>query len=107
MNTLINDFLSMKKDSSIILFQQNQVRRHWDEEKEFWYFSIVDVVKVLTGSQRPRKYCNDLKKKLSLEGNQLSEMIGQLKMQIGESVISFKNAKQLQLNEEGLLKEDK
>ncbi len=71
----------MKKSDSIILFKQKQVRRHWDEEKEFWYFSIIDVIEVLTGSQRPRKYWNDLKKKLSLEGSQLSEKIGQLKMQ--------------------------
>ena len=71
----------MKKSKSIILFKQKQVRRHWDEEKEFWYFSIIDVIEVLTGTQRPRKYWNDLKKKLSLEGSQLSEKIGQLKMQ--------------------------
>jgi len=71
----------MKKSDSIILFKQKQVRRHWNEEKEFWYFSIIDVIEVLTGSQRPRKYWNDLKKKLSLEGSQLSEKIGQLKMQ--------------------------
>ncbi len=70
----------MKKFNSIILFQQKQVRRHWDEKKEFWYFSIIDIVEVLTGNQRPRKYWNDLKKKLLLEGSQLSEKIGQLKM---------------------------
>ncbi len=70
----------MKKDNSIILFHQKQVRRHWDDEKELWYFSIVDVIEVLTENKRPRKYWNDLKKKLLSEGSQLSEKIGQLKM---------------------------
>ncbi len=71
----------MKKDNSIILFNQKQVRRHWDEENELWFFSIIDVIEVLAGNKRPRKYWNDLKKKLLLEGSQLSEKIGQLKMQ--------------------------
>ncbi len=70
----------MKKDSSIIIFNQKQVRRTWDGEKELWYFSVVDVIEILTDTQRPRKYWNDLKKKLSEEGSQLSEKIGQLKM---------------------------
>ncbi len=71
-----------KKTNSIILFNnKKQVRRHWDEEQELWYFSIIDVVEVLTENKRPRKYWNDLKKKLLLEGSQLSEKIGQLKMQ--------------------------
>jgi len=70
----------MKKENSIILFHQKKVRRHWDEEKELWYFSVVDVIESLTDSQRPRKYWNDLKKKLTEEGSELSEKIGQLKM---------------------------
>ena len=69
-----------KKDNSIVIFRQKQVRRHWDEAKEEWYFSVIDVIRVLTESPRPRKYWNDLKKKLSLEGSQLSAKIGQLKM---------------------------
>ena len=70
----------MKKDSSIIIFNQKQVRRTWDVEKELWYFSVVDVIEILTDTKRPRKYWNDLKQKLSEEGSQLSEKIGQLKM---------------------------
>lgn len=70
----------MKKENSIILFHQKQVRRHWDDEKELWYFSVIDIITVLTDSQRPRKYWNDLKKKLTEEGSELSEKIGQLKM---------------------------
>jgi len=66
--------------NEIILFEQKQVRREWDESKQKWYFSIVDVVEVLTESNRPRKYWNDLKSKLKNEGSELSEKIGQLKM---------------------------
>ncbi len=71
----------MKKENSIILFNENQVRRIWDEEKELWYFSIIDVIEVLTESPRPRKYWNDLKVKLEKEWSELSAKIGQLKMQ--------------------------
>jgi len=70
----------MKKENSIILFHQKQVRRHWDEDQELWYFSVVDVVEILTDSKRPRKYWSDLKKRLFNEGSELSEKIGQLKM---------------------------
>jgi len=69
----------LNKESSIVLFHQKQVRRHWDEEQELWYFSVVDVVEILTNTKRPRKYWNDLKLKLHKEGSQLSEKIGQLK----------------------------
>jgi DNA-damage-inducible protein D len=51
----------------------------WSEEK--WYFSIVDVIEVLTGTDRPRKYWSDLKARLTKEGSELSEKIGQLKME--------------------------
>jgi hypothetical protein len=70
----------MKKFQNIALFNQKTVRRHWDDAKETWYFSVIDVVVVLTDSQRPRKYWNDLKVKLQNEGSELSEKIGQLKM---------------------------
>ena len=66
--------------SQIQLFDEKKVRTVWDEENEEWYFSIVDVVEVLTDTDRPRKYWNDLKKKLKLEGSELSEKIGQLKL---------------------------
>jgi prophage antirepressor-like protein len=66
--------------SHIQLFGEKKVRTAWDEATEEWYFSITDVIEVLTDTDRPRKYWNDLKKKLKLEGSQLSEKIGQLKM---------------------------
>jgi prophage antirepressor-like protein len=65
---------------SIKIFDEKKVRTVWDEETEEWYFSIVDVVEALTDTDRPRKYWNDLKKKLQKEGSELSENIGQLKI---------------------------
>ena len=62
------------------LFNNERIRTVWDKEKEKYYISIVDVVYVLTGSNRPRKYWSDLKKKIIEEGNELSEKIGQLKL---------------------------
>ena len=58
----------------------DKVRKVWHSQEEEWYFSIVDVIEVLTDSERPRKYWGDLKKKLKTEGSQLSEEIGQLKL---------------------------
>lgn len=67
--------------SDIKLFESQQVRAEWSEQEQKWYFSIIDVIEVLEASERPRKYWNDLKKKLLQEGyDQLSEKIGQLKM---------------------------
>lgn len=65
--------------TSIALFQEKTVRRVW--HNGCWYFSIIDVITVLTDSNRPRKYWNDLKTKLAEEGYiEVSEKIGQLKM---------------------------
>jgi BRO family, N-terminal domain len=71
----------MNKETAIKIFEEKQVRTIWDEEQEKWYISIVDVIEVLTGTDRPRKYWSDLKAKLKKEGSELSEKIGQLKMQ--------------------------
>lgn len=67
-------------NKEIKLFQNQEVRTHWDEDKEFWYFSIIDVVAILSQSPRPRKYWNALKAKLKEEGSELSQGLGQLKM---------------------------
>jgi hypothetical protein len=69
-----------KMKNKIQLFQEQKVRTHWDEEKEKWFFSIIDVVAILTDSQRPRKYWNALKTKLQAEGSELSQNMGHLKM---------------------------
>ena len=70
----------MKKLETIKVFEDKKVRTLWDEEKEKWFISIVDVIEILTNTNRPRKYWNDLKLKLKKEGSELSEKIGQLKM---------------------------
>jgi DNA-damage-inducible protein D len=67
--------------SNIKLFESKTVRSQYNEEESKWYFSIIDVIEVLTGSPRPRKYWNALKTKLLVEGNQLSQKLGQLKLQ--------------------------
>lgn len=56
------------------------MRTLWNREQEKWYFSIIDVIEILTNSDRPRKYWNNLKTKLKKEGSELSEKIGQLKI---------------------------
>ena len=70
----------MKKENSIALFNEKQVRRLWDEKQELWYFSIIDVIEVLTDSSIPRRYWSDLKKKFKAEGSEVYEKIVQLKM---------------------------
>jgi hypothetical protein len=70
----------MTKKESLQLFENRKVRSVWDAEAEKWYISIVDVIEVLTGSDRSRKYWDDLKRKLKDEGSELSEKIGQLKL---------------------------
>lgn len=66
--------------TSIKLFEQKQIRSVWNEKEEKWYFSVIDIIQILTESDRPRKYWSDLKSKLKKEGSELSEKIGQLKM---------------------------
>ena len=66
--------------NKIKVFENKHIRTAWNEDEEEWYFSVVDVIEVLTESERSRKYWNDLKKKLQAEGSELSEKIGQLKM---------------------------
>jgi hypothetical protein len=70
----------MDVNNKIKVFDDKQVRTAWDAEQEKWFFSIIDVISALTGTDRPRKYWNDLKTKLAKEGSELSDKIGQLKM---------------------------
>lgn len=65
---------------AIKIFEAKEVRTLWDKNEEKWYISIIDVIEVLSGSDRPRKYWSDLKAKLKKEGSEVSEKIGQLKM---------------------------
>ena len=70
----------MEKQHAIKIFEDKKVRTLWNEEQEKWYISIIDVIEILTGSPRPRKYWNALKTKLKAEGSELSHNLGQLKM---------------------------
>ena len=79
----------MNKDTAIKLFESKKIRSVWDDDKEKWYFSIIDVVEVLTGTDRPRKYWSDLKARLKKEGSELSEKIGQLKMAAEDGKMRF------------------
>lgn len=71
----------MSRENAIKIFEQKQVRTHWDEEQEKWYFSIVDVIAVLTDSPNARKYWSVLKTRLKKEGSELATNCSQLKMQ--------------------------
>ena len=70
----------MTQQEAIQLFDKRKIRSLWDEDKETWYFSIVDVVAVLTDSPNPRKYWSVLKTRLKKEGSQLATNCSQLKM---------------------------
>lgn len=70
----------MDKGHSIILFNQKHVRRHWDAEKELWYFSVIDVIEVLTDSTSSKRYWSDLKIKLKSEGSEVYDKIVRLKL---------------------------
>ena len=70
----------MENDFAIQLFENKKVRIVWDAEKEKYYFSVVDIIEVLTDSPRPRKYWSALKTKLKEEGNETSHNLGQLKL---------------------------
>lgn len=74
----------MIERNAIKIFEEKQVRTVWDDAQEKWFFSIIDVIDALTGTDRPRKYWNDLKAKLLKEESQLSDFIGQLKMPAGD-----------------------
>lgn len=67
--------------SDIRLFENRRIRSHWDSEQEKWYFSIVDVIAVLTDSPNPRRYWSVLKTRLRKEGSELATNCSQLKMQ--------------------------
>lgn len=71
----------MKEENTIKIFEDRKVRTLWDDEQEKWYFSIVDVIGILTDSPNPRKYWSVLKTRLKAEGSQLATNCSQLKMQ--------------------------
>lgn len=70
----------MAQEEAIKLFEGKLVRYVWDDEAQKYYFSVVDIIQVLTDSPRPRKYWNALKTKLQMEGSEVSQNMGQLKL---------------------------
>jgi len=70
----------MTKEKTIKLFESKKVRVLWDDSAEKWYFSVIDIIAILSESKNPRRYWSDLKIKLNKEGGQLYEKIVQLKM---------------------------
>ena len=75
-----NGMTRLEGQNSIKLFEDKRVRSVWDEKEEKWWFSVVDVVEVLTESVNSRRYWSDLKRKLKEEGGQLHDFLVQLKM---------------------------
>ncbi|WP_273396489.1 BRO family protein [Actinobacillus porcinus] len=84
--------------NAIKLFEGNQIRSVWDNEQEEWYFSVVDVIAVLTESANPRRYWSDLKRKLQIEegANELYEKIVQLKFKSSDGKMYKSDATDMQ-----------
>lgn len=70
--------------AGLAIFEGKKIRRVWNGDEEKWFFSVIDVVEVLSGSTIPRRYWSDLKIKLQKEGSQMYEKIVQLKMQAAD-----------------------
>ncbi len=71
----------MTRQNALQIFESKKIRTIWDDEQEKWYFSIVDVIEVLTESPNARKYWSVLKTRLKKEGSELATNCSQLKMQ--------------------------
>lgn len=70
----------MSEKEKVKIFDDKEIRMEWNEEEEDWYVSVVDVIEILTGTENPRRYWSDLKRKMKAEGSQLYENIVQLKL---------------------------
>ena len=70
----------MTKETAIKLFQDQRVRVHWNDEQEKWYFSVIDVIGVLTESINPIKYWSVLKTRLKQEGSEVATNCSRLKL---------------------------
>ena len=83
-------------NNDIKLFEGKKIRSTWDNEKEEWYFSVVDVVESLTDSTNPRRYWSDLKKKLKDEGSEVYENFVQLKLEAPDRKMRLTDAADIQ-----------
>jgi len=88
----------MEGENKLIVFENKKIRRTWYEGD--WWFSVVDMVGVLDASGRPRKYWADLKKKLAEEGFEVSDIIGQLKLEAPDGKLRETDC----ANKEGILR---
>ena len=82
------------------LFEGNEIRSVWDSEKNDYYFSVVDVINVLTGSKNPRKYWSVLKARLNQEGSEVTSICSQLKMLAPDGKMRLRDA----LDTKGILR---
>jgi len=94
----------MTKENAIRLFESKKVRVLWDDSVEKWYFSVIDIIKILSESKNPRRYWSDLKIKLNKEGSQLYDKIVQLKM-VAFDGKKFPRSLPMNGNHEGLKKD--
>ncbi len=74
----------LKSMSNIKLFEHKKIRSHWDAEEEKWYFSVVDIIEVLTDSPNPQVYWRVLKKRMKDEGNETVTNCNALKMEAAD-----------------------
>lgn len=86
--------------SNIKVFEDRKIRTQWNEQEEDWYFSVVDVVAILTDSPNPRKYWSVLKTRLKKEGSELATNCSQLKLQSADGKYYMQDA----LNTKGILR---
>ena len=77
--------MNNKLETLTNLFEGKEIRSIWDNEKEEYYFSVVNVISVLTNANIPRNYWSDLKRKLKEEGSEVHEKIVQLKLRANSS----------------------
>ena len=70
--------------NEIKIFEQNNIRSAYNEEQEKWYFSVVDLIAILTDSKKPANYWKVLKNRLKKEGSQLVTICNQLKMKAAD-----------------------
>lgn len=92
--------MTEKQLNSIKLFQDKQIRSVWLESEEKWYFSIVDIIQVLTDSENPQVYWRVLKKRLSDEGVQTVTFCNGLKMRAPDGKMRLTDT----ANTEGILR---
>lgn len=79
----------MTKETAVKLFEQKQIRSFWDEKEEKWYFSITDIVAILTESADPLAYWRKLKERLKKEGNETVTNCHALKMKAADGKMRF------------------